>query len=47
MTKEVAKQLIFDCAMELLYEQEGLSRITMAGKLLNALDALDDKTNDL
>ena len=37
----LAKQLIFDRAMEILYRAEGLSDEEIATTLLNALQALD------
>ena len=37
----LAKQLIFDCAMELLYKTEDIPNDVLANKLMNALQALD------
>lgn len=38
---ETAKQLVFDCAMELNYGTENLSKEIVAAKLLNIIDELD------
>ena len=38
---EVAKQMIFDCAMELEYHYENLPHDLLSAKLLDALKALD------
>lgn len=37
----VAKQMIFDCAMELEYRYENIPDNVLANKLMNALQALD------
>lgn len=37
----VAKQQIFDCAMELEYRYENMPDDVLANKLMNALQALD------
>ena len=39
--ESVAKQMIFDCAMELEYRYSGISDDVLANKLMNALQALD------
>ena len=41
LRESVAKQLIFDCAMELLYKTENIPNDVLANKLMNALQALD------
>lgn len=38
---ELAKQLLFDCAMELLYNTEGLTREQIATKILSVIKNLD------
>lgn len=38
---ELAKQLLFDCAMELLYNTEGLTREQIAMKILSVIKNLD------
>ena len=38
---ELAKQLLFDCAMELLYNAEGLTREQIATKILSVIKNLD------
>lgn len=38
---ETAKQLIFDCAMELTYHTENISDDAIANKLLNIINELD------
>jgi len=38
---EVAKQMIFDCAMELEYHYENLPHDLLSAKLLDALKVLD------
>ena len=38
---EVAKQMIFDCAIELQYHYENLPHDLLSAKLLDALKALD------
>lgn len=37
----LAQQLIFDCAMELLYHTEGVSDEDVANKLLEIISAMD------
>ena len=37
----LAKQLIFDCVMELFYQTEGIPNDVLANKLMDALQALD------
>lgn len=41
MSVELAKQLIFDVAMELFYGSEGKSDIDLANTLLDALEVID------
>lgn len=41
LRESLAKQLIFDCAMELLYKTEDIPNDVLANKLMNALQALD------
>ena len=37
----LAQQLIFDCAMELLYHADGMSDEDVANKLLEIISAMD------
>lgn len=41
ISMEVLKQYIFECAIELVHEQERLSREDIADKLLWVLDKMD------
>lgn len=43
---ETAKQLIFDCAMELNYGIENLSKEIIAAKLLNIIEEMDKMNID-
>lgn len=38
---ELAKQFLFDCTMELLYNTEGLTREQIATKILSVIKNLD------
>lgn len=38
---ELAKQFLFDCAMELLYNTEGLTKEQIATKILSVIKNLD------
>jgi len=43
MTCEVAKQIIFECAVELIHGSENTSKEDIANKLLDVLRRLDTK----
>ena len=45
MTKELFKQLMFDCAMELFYHQENMSDKEIGEKILYYIN-LDDKEKE-
>lgn len=46
LDNSVIKQLIFDCAVELLHETEGLSNEQIADKLLYIVKNLDGESSD-
>lgn len=46
----ILKQYMFDCAVELIHESEGLSREEIAGRLLwviAQMDKLESENNDV
>jgi hypothetical protein len=42
MSDGVLKQIVFDCAAELLHESEGLTKEQIANRLLNAIKRHDE-----
>ena len=46
MNNELLKQVVFDCAMELIYEQEELSNEEIGRRLLRAIAKNDSSMED-
>ena len=46
MSDELLKQIIFDCAMELIYEQENLPKEVIGNRLLDAIRRHDDQKGE-